>query len=108
MAQAKIQSSFAAGELSPSLFGRVDLAKFHIGASTMRNMFVNYRGGASSRAGTAYVGMSKQTIIQPSVPPRLINFQFNVNQGYVLEFGNNYIRSQEHRTLFLITLATTR
>lgn len=90
MTQAKIQPSFAAGEMSPSLFGRVDLAKFHIGAATMRNMFVNYRGGASSRAGTAYVGKSKQP--GSGLPPRLIPFQFNVNQGYALEFGNQYMR----------------
>lgn len=56
----------------------------------MRNFFVNYRGGASSRAGLAYVGMCKQP--GTSAPPRDINFQFNINQGYVLEFGDQYMR----------------
>lgn len=85
-----IQNSFVAGEISPSLFGRTDLAKWHNGASTMRNFFVNYRGGAASRAGTAYVGMCKQS--GNAAPPRDIPFQFNINQGYALEFGDQYMR----------------
>lgn len=82
--------SFAAGEISPSLFGHVDFAKFSIGASTMRNMTVNYHGGAYSRAGTMFVGFSMQT--GRTVPPRLIPFQFSINQGLALEFGNFYMR----------------
>ena len=101
-----IQNSFSSGELSPSIFGRTDLAKWHSGASTMRNFFVNYRGGAASRAGTAFVGQCKQgspvggatvnnvsggTPIN-SGPPRDIPLQFNIEQGYALEFGDYYMR----------------
>ena len=85
-----IQNAFSAGEVSPSLFGRTDLAKNHIGASTMRNMFVNYRGGANSRSGLAYVGTCKQP--GTGMPPRDITFQFNITQGYALEFGDQYMR----------------
>lgn len=85
-----IQNSFVSGEISPSLLGRTDLAKWHNGASTMRNFFVNYRGGASSRAGLAYVGTCKQP--GTAAPPRDITFQFNINQGYALEFGDQYMR----------------
>jgi hypothetical protein len=87
-----IKTSFAVGELAPALYGHVDLAKFSIAASTMRNAIVNYRGGAYSRAGTAYVARSKQNASNGEPPPRLINFQFNINQGYCLEFGDHYIR----------------
>lgn len=90
MAVPTIQNAFTAGELSPSLFGRTDLARAHVGASTMRNMFCSYRGGAYSRAGTAFVGFSKQT--GRAFPPRLIPFQFSINQGLALEFGNFYMR----------------
>ena len=101
------QSSFSAGEISPSLFGRIDLNKWKQGAFTYRNMFANYRGGASSRAGTAYIGMSKQAAPNPGTttlnnvsggtvvntgPPRDIPFQFSINQGYALEFGDYYMR----------------
>ena len=85
-----IQNSFISGEISPAIYGRTDLAKYHSGAATMRNMFVGYRGGAYSRAGLAYVGMCKQA--GSAYPPRDIQFQFNNQQGYALEFGDNYMR----------------
>lgn len=87
-----IQTSLNAGELSPSLFGRVDLKKYKEGCSTLRNFFVSYRGGVSSRAGLAYVLKCKQAASATSLPPRLIPFQFNINQQYALEFGDQYMR----------------
>jgi hypothetical protein len=90
MATALIKAAFVSGEWAPSLFGRVDLSKYASAASTLRNFFVSYRGGAYSRAGTAIVGFSKQT--GRAYPPRLMTFQFSVNQGLALEFGNLYMR----------------
>jgi hypothetical protein len=92
MTTAKILTSFASGEISPTLWGRVDLAKFHVGAATIRNMYVDYRGGVSSRGGLAFVGASKTS--GTSLPPRLIPFTFNIQAGqtYILEFGDKYIR----------------
>lgn len=92
-----IKNAFVAGELSPSVFGRIEVAKWHDGASTMRNCFVRYTGGASSRAGLAYVGMCKQAApnsggTSTNNPPRDIQFQFSINQGYALEFGDQYMR----------------
>ncbi len=86
-----IQTSFSAGELSPSLFGRVDLDKYRLGCSTLRNFFVNYQGGASTRAGLLYIGTCLQTTASGH-PPRDIAFQYNINQGFVLEFGDPYMR----------------
>lgn len=107
-----IQTSFIAGEVSPSLFGRVDLAKYKNGASTCRNFFVNYRGGASSRAGGKYVGKCLQAGTSQN-PPRFVPFQFNINQGYVLEFGDNTVVRAVTGTansggLVRLTLTTTR
>ena len=92
-----IQCSFVSGELSPSFLGRTDKPQYRNGASTMRNCFVRYQGGASSRAGFAYAGMCKQGApnaggTATSNPPRLINFQYNINQGFALEFGDTYMR----------------
>ena len=85
-----IQPSFVSGEISPSLLGRSDIARYHSSASTFRNCFPRYQGGAYSRAGTAFVSYSGQT--GRAYPPRLIPFQFSVNQGLCLEFGNFYMR----------------
>lgn len=90
MAVPVLQAAFTTGEIAPNLFGRTDLARSHIAATTMRNMFVSYKGGAYSRPGTAFVGYSKQT--GRNFPPRLIPFQFSINQGLLLEFGNLYMR----------------
>lgn len=90
MATPLLQLAWAGGEVSPSLYGRIDLEKERMSASTCRNMYVNYRGGASSRAGSKFVGFSKQT--GREVAPRLIDFQFSINQGLVLEFGQQYMR----------------
>lgn len=92
-----IQTSFISGELSPSVFGRTDKAQYRNGASTMRNFFVSYRGGAYSRAGFAFVGMCKQAAANAggtatSNPPRIIDFQYNIEQGFSLEFGDQYMR----------------
>ena len=93
-----IKSSFISGEIAPGVFGRTDIDKFASAASTMRNMFVSYRGGAYSRAGTGFAGYSKQTqgsgYAGGGAPgaPRLIPFQFSAQQGLALEFGNEYMR----------------
>jgi hypothetical protein len=82
-----IQPSFAAGELSPFLYGRVDLAKFHVGARTMVNFFVHPHGGASNRPGTRFVG----AVDDSTVRHRLIPFQFRTlpsGQSYALVFGD--------------------
>lgn len=84
------KNSFVSGELSPGFYGRTDHQKFHSGATVMRNMFVNYRGGSSSRAGLAFCGASRQGGLD--LPPRLIRFRFSITQQYVLEFGHRYMR----------------
>jgi len=87
MTQPILQPSFAAGEISPALAARTDLAKYKIGLATGRNFYVDYRGGVSTRAGTLYV----QTSATPGtgLPPRVIRFQFSDLQNYALEFGVN-------------------
>lgn len=90
MAIPVIKTSFAAGELAPGLWGVTDYAKYKLGLSTCRNAFISCRGGAYSRAGTAFVGYSRQT--GQTVPPRLIRFQFSLQQGLILEIGNFYFR----------------
>lgn len=91
MAIPVLEPAFTSGELSPSLYGRYDLERLHSSAATMRNLFVRYTGGSYSRGGTAFVGYSRQT--GHFFPPRLLTFQFSINQGLALEFGNFYMRA---------------
>jgi len=82
------QTNFTAGELSPLLAGQTDFKKYVNGVETMENMVVFPQGGATRRNGTRYVAEVKNS--EDAV--RLIPFEFNVTQAYILEFGNLYIR----------------
>lgn len=84
-----IQPSFASGELSPRLYSRVDLSKYHTGAALLSNMFVDYRGGVNNRPGTKFVGQGKGAY---GTKIRLIPFTFSTIQTYALEFGDLYMR----------------
>ncbi len=83
-----IQASFNSGEWSPKLYARVDLAKYRSGAALLENFFVDYRGGASTRPGTKYILQCYKS----ATAVRLIPFQASFAVGYVLEFGDQYIR----------------
>jgi len=83
-----VQASFNSGEWAPALYGRVDIQKYRSGAAKLQNFFVDYRGGASSRPGTAYINQAYKS----STAIRLIRFQASFSVGYILEFGDFYIR----------------
>ena len=82
------QTNFTAGELTPKLAGQVDFKKYNNGVELMENMTVFPQGGASRRYGSRFVAEVKDS----SKTTRLIPFEFNIEQSYILEFGNNYIR----------------
>ena len=81
-------SNFTAGELSPRLDGRTDIQKYFNGCKTLENFVVHPHGGASRRPGTIFVREVKNSAHNV----RLIPFEFNVEQAYILEFGDQYFR----------------
>jgi hypothetical protein len=95
----QLQPSFASGELAPTLYARVDFNKYHSGAATMRNFYVDFRGGASTRPGTefgAFSGDQTQpgaaiqangTIGPYSTSGQLFPFLVGQQDGYVMEVG---------------------
>jgi len=93
------QRSFAGGEITPAVYGRVDLVKYQTGAKTMLNFLVYKHGGAANRPGTTFVG----EINSSETGARLIPFVFNSDQTYVLEFGNYYIRVVKNGNQVLLT-----
>lgn len=82
------QPSFASGEIAPELYGRVDQDLYYIGLRTCRNFIVRQYGGVANRPGTKFIGEGAS----PDKKVRLIPFQFNELQTYVLEFGDEYMR----------------
>lgn len=84
----KAFANFTAGEITPKLFGRTDISKYDNGAETVENFLVQPHGGLSRRPGTRFVSEVKNS----SNAVRLIPFEFNVEQAYVLEFGPTYFR----------------
>ena len=80
--------SFAAGELAPEVDGRIDLEEYSIGCKRCENFIPTLQGPAVRRAGTRYVNAVKAQ----SNRTWLMRFEFNVEQAYILEFGNSYIR----------------
>ena len=83
-----IRTNFNAGELSPLLDGRVDIAKYEAGCRVMENFLPTVQGPAVRRAGTRYVAEVKTSANRTW----LARFEFSTTQAYVLEFGNQYIR----------------
>lgn len=83
-----IITSVNSGEISPLLAGRPDQKKYHSSGETVENWVLRTQGAMSKRPGLQYIASVKTH----SKKVRLIPFEFNVTQAYVLEFGDTYIR----------------
>jgi len=75
------QTSFASGELTPFIQGRIDREIYYNGADKLRNVRVTPVGGAIRREGTKYIDSTTSNLAA-----RFISFQFNVVQTYLLVF----------------------
>jgi hypothetical protein len=83
-----VQTSFAGGEVAPTVQARIDIAKYKSSLKTCRNAIPSPHGSVSNRPGTYFAAMSKFT----NKKSRLIPFVFSEDQAYILEFGDRYIR----------------
>lgn len=83
-----IINAFNAGELSPQLEGRTDLAKYYSGCRTLENFLIFSYGGATRRPGTKFIAQAKNS----DEAVRLIPFEHSTVQAYILAFGDEYIR----------------
>lgn len=89
------QTNFTAGELSPRMKGRGDVARYQNGAETIENGIVVVHGGVVRRQGTRYLATAK---LGGDRIVRLIRYVYAVDQAYVLEFGHLYIRFYDGAT----------
>ena len=74
--------SFAGGEMSPEMFGRLDDVQFQSGAETLLNMVPRPTGSAARRSGTKLVRQTKST-----GTPHLFPFVFSQTESLVVEAG---------------------
>lgn len=81
------QTSFSAGILDDNLSARVDLAKYSSGCRELENFIVQPSGGVYRRPGLKLIAIP----FAVGVIGRLIPFQFNVEQVYILLFVPNLI-----------------
>lgn len=75
------KNTFSTGELAPELWGRSDLNAYANGAGRLRNVFIEPSGGVRRRPGTRLIGALDG-------PVRLVQFEFNTEQTYILAFGD--------------------
>lgn len=80
--------SFAGGEITPELYGRIDLSKYQTGLAKCLNFRVLPHGPAQRRPGFKFINQAKDS----AHAVRLIPFAFSADQTVVLEFGHQYIR----------------
>ena len=83
-----LQRSFAGGEISPEMYGRIDDTKYQSGLATCRNMIAKPQGPVQNRPGFAFVRAVKDS----TKKVRLIPFTYSTTQTMVLECGAGYFR----------------
>lgn len=82
-----LQPSFSRGEVSPLAATRVDQQFYGSALKTLRNFIVRTEGGVSNRGGTQFCFPTKFT-----TAVKFVDFVYNNQQTYELEFGDHYVR----------------
>jgi hypothetical protein len=82
------QRSFAGGEISPEMFGRIDDGKYQTGLARCRNFIVKPQGPVENRPGFAFVREVKDS----TKKVRLLPFTYSTTQTMVIEMGAGYFR----------------
>lgn len=83
-----LQRSFAGGEVSPEMFGRIDDSKYQSGLAKCRNFVTKPQGPAENRAGFQFVRAVKDS----TKKVLLIPFTYSTTQTMVIEAGAGYFR----------------
>ena len=108
MKASPIQSSFNAGEFSDLVSAQVRFEKYDNAVQIAENMIPMVQGGLTRRTGTMYVAETADALyveadyvvtgyVESSGKSRLVPFEYNVEQAYILEFGEAVIRFYKDR-----------
>jgi hypothetical protein len=85
---APLLNSFSSGELSPLFGARVELEEYASGCSRLENFMPLIEGPAERRGGTRFVREVKDMTDRTGT----LRFEFNIEQAYILEVGDQYLR----------------
>lgn len=80
----EVKTTFTAGEVSPDILGRGDLRAYENGALRLRNVFIQPTGGVTRRSGLSFIDTAAGA-------GKLIAFEFNTQQTYLLVFTDEQI-----------------
>lgn len=83
-----IVTDFRAGELDPKLYMRVDTKVYPSGAKSLRNSLLSNTGAIAARPGTTMLDAL-------SGRRRLVPFEYDANEKYILAFGVNALEIYE-------------
>lgn len=98
MVENKAYNNFASGELSPSVWGRIDRPFYATGVEVMRNFIPCVTGGTFFRRGFDYVHHTRL-----NKKAFFITFKFNASQSYTLEFTDLFMRVHKNGGVVLET-----
>lgn len=88
-------ASFNAGELSPLLQSRTDLAQYRNGCSKLRNFIPTVQGAVVRRGGQRYVSEVRDSDVRCWFG----RFEFTSSQAYVIEFSPGFVRFYTQRAV---------
>ncbi|MCM1513278.1 MAG: hypothetical protein NC112_09265 [Oxalobacter formigenes] len=83
-----IKVSFAGGEISPEMLGRIEDGKYQSGLAKCRNFIPLIQGNIRNRPGLLFVREVKDSLKKV----RLISFTFSTSQTMIIEMGPKYFR----------------
>jgi len=85
-----IQTNFSTGELDPLLRSRIDLQQYNNALSKATNVLIQPQGGMRRRSGLKHIVELPNTSTESAANGvRLINFEFSVDDSYMLCFTHN-------------------
>jgi hypothetical protein len=92
-----IQNNFNGGEISPLISSRFDLESYQNGCEKLFNMIPRVQGPATRRPSSNFVKEVKNSANRTHIQA----FNFNNDDSFILEFGDQYIRFYKDRDEFL-------
>lgn len=84
---APIYPTFSKGEVSPLMFGRIDIEQYPACLDKCRNCWIRPYGCASRVAGTEFIQS-----VRNNTKARFLKFVFSATDAYIIEIGAGYFR----------------